>query len=138
MTERAEIFKDRMFALVRELADKSYQILAWAEGKIPKGGHSISFNEAAIELFDDSLLTDSLNRGAIIYDKRVTRALRELSDAVAPLDDYGRDTMEVINDPLMEVVRQKASEVLRLIEISDKSENTVTFIEEGTLRVLEP
>ncbi len=138
MKERAEIFKDRMFALLREMADKSYQIHSWAEGEPLKGSHSISFNEAAIELFDDSLLTDALNRGAIVYDKNVTKALYELSDAVDPLDDYGRDTMEVINDPRMQIVRDKATEVLQLIEISDKSENTVTFIEEGTLRVLEP
>lgn len=138
MTERTEIFKNRMFALLRELADKSYQIVSWAEGQNPEGSHSISFNEAVIELFDDSLLSDALKRGAIIYDKKVTQALHELSDTVDPLDDYGRDTMEVINDPLMQKARDKATEVLELIKVSDKSENTVTFIEEGTLKVLEP
>ncbi|MCH2546799.1 MAG: hypothetical protein MK052_04210 [Alphaproteobacteria bacterium] len=137
MIECAEIFKNHLFEALAELSDRDFQERIWANKDNPEGWVT-SFTEAAIQFWDDSLLSDALGRDAIIYDQRVTVALQELWNAIEPLEEYGRRPMEVINDPKMEIVRQKASEVLKLIESSDKSENTVTFLEEGTLQVLQP
>ena len=45
MTERSEIFKHRMLALLKEFANKPYQTQVRVEGGIVDGGHSISFTE---------------------------------------------------------------------------------------------
>jgi hypothetical protein len=137
MTERIEIFKNHFFESLEELSDLDFQENVWANKNNPEGLVS-SYTEAAIQFWDDALVKYALEAGAIIYDKNVTQALHELSDAVDSLDEDDRHTMEVINDPKMQIVRDKAAEVLGLIAISDKSENTVTFLEEGTLKILEP
>jgi hypothetical protein len=136
MTRRAEIFKNHFFESLKELSDRNYQERIWTNKDNPEGLVA-SFTEAAILLWDDALVKHALEENAIIYDKEVTQALQKLWDAIEVVDEF-RSTEEIINDPLMQKVRDKASEVLALIEASDKSENTVTFIEEGTLRVLEP
>ncbi len=138
MKQNTEVFKDRMIDLLEELADRSYQIRSWVKGKVVNGDRSISYTEAVIELFDDALVIDALNNNATLYDRNVTQALRELSKLTNLLDENNRPALEIINDPLMQQVREKAAEILALIKASDKSENTVTFIEEGTLKVLEP
>ncbi|MEM7617515.1 MAG: hypothetical protein AAF195_03950 [Pseudomonadota bacterium] len=137
MINNNEIFKNRMTALLNELSSKSYQIEVWSKGNNIFNGRSILFSEAVIELFDDALVSEALEANAVIYDKDVTQALHELSDAVDLVDD-NRIPIEIINDPLMQKVRDKAKEILELIEISDVKENTVTFIEEGTLNILDP
>ena len=136
MNEHPEIFKNHFFDALSELADRSFQERIWTNKDNPKG-YVASFTETDINLFDDALVSDALERGAIIYDSKVTKSLRELDAATRAVEGY-RSAEEIINDPLMQIVRDKAAEVLALIEASDASENTVTFIEEGTLRVLEP
>lgn len=137
MTNRTEIFKGHFFNSLRQLSDRDYQERIWANQNNPEGLVA-SYTEAVIGFFDDALVADALGSGAIIYDKKVTQTLHELSDAVDHLDEDNRYTMEVINDPKMQIIRDKATEALQLIEASDASENTVAFIEEGTLKVTNP
>jgi hypothetical protein len=87
-----------------------------------------SFVEAANNVFDDALITDVLENNQIVFDKKVTQALRELGAAVDVVDEF-RPEEDIINDPLMEVVRQKAASALALIEASDGRESTVEIIE---------
>lgn len=136
MTERIEIFKNHLFEALQELSNRDYQENIWANTNNPEGLVA-SFTEAAILFWDDALVSSALEEGAIVYDKKVTQALHELWNAIEIVDEF-RAEKEIINDPKMQIVRDKAAEVLHLIAISDKSENTVTFIEEGTLKVLEP
>lgn len=137
MTHNIEIFKEHFFNSLKELSDRDFQERIWANRDNPEGWVS-SYTEAAIGLFDDALLTNALEAGAVIYDANVTRALHELSNSIDQLDENNRPPADIINDPLMQDVREKAATVLELIAKSDKSENTVTFIEEGTLKVLSP
>lgn len=137
MMNNIEIFKGHFFDFLKELSDRDFQESVWANRNNPEGWIS-SYTEATIGLFDDALVMNALEAEAIIYDKNVTHALQELSDSVDQLNENNRPPMEVINDPLMQEVREKAAKVLELIAKSDKSENTVTFIEEGTLKVLSP
>ncbi len=136
MTKRSEIFKNHFFESLKELSDRDYQERIWINRENPEGLTS-SFTEAAIQFWDDSLVQYSLKEKAIVYDRKVTLALQELWNAIKKVDEF-RPEEEIINDPLMQQVREKAAEILALIKASDKSENTVTFIEEGTLKVLEP
>ena len=130
------ILKNYFYKNLKELSDIYYQNNIWTNQNNPNNIVS-SYTEAVIGLFDDALVSESLEENAIIYDKNVTQALHELSDAV-DLVDNNRIPIEIINDPLMQQVRDKAKEILELIEISDAKENTVTFIEEGTLNILDP
>ncbi|MEM7617402.1 MAG: hypothetical protein AAF195_03360 [Pseudomonadota bacterium] len=86
-----------------------------------------SFTEADTRVFDDAVVGHALRDGAIIYDKQVTLALQELHNATAIVDSYRTDD-KIINDPMMEVVRQKAAIVLELIKESDGLESTVEII----------
>lgn len=122
-----KVYINNVKGLVRELSDRNYQTLVWLNTGA-KPGMSISFIEAVNMLFDDSAITYLLEKGEIIVDKKVTRALRELDNALEPVDEF-RPTLEIINDPLMEVVREKAAKALELIEASDGSESTVEIIE---------
>ncbi len=70
-----------------------------------------SFVEDANNLLGDAQVSDAIQDNQIIYDRKVTEALRELRDAVMPVDEF-RDVEEIINDPLMRVVREKAARVL--------------------------
>jgi hypothetical protein len=136
MNKRIEIFRNYLFEFLKELSDRQYQEHIWANTYNPDSLIA-SYTEAFIGLFDDANVGYALEEGAVIYDKKVTQALSELSACVDLVDD-NRSPEEIINDPHMQRVRDKASEILALIEVSDKSENTVTFIEEGTLKILEP
>jgi len=89
-----------------------------------------SFVEAVNNVFDDASVTDALQDDQIIYDQKVTAALRELDDAVGPVNEY-RDPEEIINDPLMQVVREKAARVLELIKASKREASTVGFWRRG-------
>ena len=117
------IYKDNITGILSDLADLDYQRNIWTNLDNPNNLCS-SFVEAANMLFDDCVVGDYLEEGEILFDKAVTQALRELGAAVDAVDEY-RTEEEIIADPLMEIVRQKAAEALRLIEASDERESTV-------------
>lgn len=127
MTTEWKIYKDILVSALKELADKDYQQRIWLNtGDQPV--YTLSFVEAVINVFDDAVVIDALRANQIIFDKKVTKGLRELHDATDAVNEY-RTEEEIINDPLMEIVRQKAAQVLALIEASDGSESTVEIIE---------
>lgn len=71
-------------------------------------------------------LVSKYGRGHVILDRKVTETLRELENALGPVNEF-RDPEEIINDPLMQVVREKAASVLALIKASKREGNTVEF-----------
>lgn len=123
MTEKFKIFEDMLIQALGNLASEARQRYTWfpnAEGDMS------SLIEDVNNVFDDALVTDALENHQIIYDREVTEALRELDYAVMPVDEF-RDPEEIINDPLMQVVREKAASVLELIKASKREANTVEF-----------
>jgi DNA-directed RNA polymerase subunit K/omega len=126
MNTEFKIYKKILVQALKEISDKDYQKRIWLNtGDSPI--MTISFSEAANNIFDDALVTDALENNQIIFDKNVTQALRELDKAVDAVDEY-RDEEEIIDDPLMEIVRQKAAKALELIQSSNGSESTVEVI----------
>ena len=123
------INKSLLIEALKELSDRTYQHDIWANRNNPNGWVS-SYIEASCNVFDDALVADALEEGAIIFDKNVTNALQELDQITDKIDGY-RDILDIINDPKMELVRQKSTEILQLIAVSDLSQNTVEFIELG-------
>ena len=127
MTAPYKTYKKILVQALKELADKNYQMTIWLNTG-DKPVMTLSFVEAVNNVFDDALITDILENNQVVYDKKVTQALRELDQAVDIIDEY-RQEEEIINDPLMEIVREKAAKALALIEASDGSESTVEIIE---------
>lgn len=123
------IYKNRLLQILKELSDIEYQKTVWMNTG-EEVGESISYVEATCGIFDDALVSDALKGGEIIFDNSVTNALQELDELTSTIDGY-KDTLAIINDPKMELVRRKAEEILQLIEASDMSQNTVEFIEPG-------
>lgn len=122
-----KVHKGILVSALKELADKDYQQRIWLNtGDTPV--FTLSFVEATINVFDDACVINALQEGYVIFDQKVTQALWELHDATDAVDEY-RLEEEIINDPLMEVVRQKAAKALALIEASDGRESTVEIIE---------
>jgi len=121
------IYKNNIVSLLKELSDIEFQKNIWLNVNNPRG-LVCSFVEAVNMLFDDCVVTEYLNEGEIIISKSVTKALKELSLALDSVNEY-RPEEEIINDPLMDIVRVKAAECLVLIEASDGSESTVDIIE---------
>lgn len=123
------VYKDNIVDVLKELADKNYQIDVWLNRNNPNNWVG-SFTEAACMLFDDCVVGDYLKEGEIILDEKVTQALWELSAAVDAVNEY-RPEEEIINDPLMEVVRQKAAHALFLVNVSTYEGSTVDIAVPG-------
>lgn len=129
MTNRHNIYASILVSALRELADKDYQANVWLNtGATPD--MTLSFVEAANNIFDDAMVKDALRAGAIIYDTRVIQALRELDDAVDAVNEF-RPEEEIINDPLMQTVREKAAHTLYLIQVSTGEGSTVDIAVPG-------
>ena len=111
------------------LASKEFQEVAWFENN---QGLSSSYNSSANDLFDDHNLDKILyEEETILISRKVHQALKEL-DTAMDIVGYDKQDSEIINDPKMQIVREKASTVLELIKSSDGSESTVDFIKVGT------
>lgn len=129
------IYKSNIVGILGELADKEYQLQAWLNvGRKPV--MTISFIEAACMLFDDCTISHYLKAGEVIFDKNVTQALWDLSeavDAVSEFDQNGefRREEDIINDPRMDIVRQRAARALFLINISTGEGSTVDIAVSG-------
>ena len=122
-----KINKGILIQALKELADETYQRRIWLNtGDRP--GMTLSFTEAAINVFDDACVAPALEEGKVILDPNVTQALQELHNATNAVSEY-RPPEEIINDPMMETVRQRAARVLSLIEASDGRESTIEIVE---------
>jgi len=128
------IYIKNIVGILKELADRDYQKRIWLNtGDGP--GMTISFVEAVNMLFDDCVVGDYLREGEILFDRATTAAFHELDravDAVSEYDENGefRREEDIIDDPLMNVLRNKAAKVLALIEVSDGKESTVEIMED--------
>ncbi len=127
------VYKGNIVNILQGLSDRDYQERVWLN--INNSEEVVdSFVEACCMLFDDCVVGDYLKEREILFDRRTTNAFHELDvaiDAVEASDENGeyRSQEEIINDPLMEIVRDKAAKVLELIKASDVSESTVEIIE---------
>ncbi len=121
------IYKGNIVGLLKDLADRNYQEGVWLNRNNPEG-LADSFIEAVCMLFDDCVVKDYLQEGEILFDRTTTDVLYDLHSAVQAVNEF-RPEEEIINDPLMEIVRQKAAKALALIEASDGRGSTVEIIE---------
>lgn len=128
MREKYITYKNILIPALRELADRDYQQRIWLNNG-DKPIMSLSFIEAANNVFDDAYVTEILENNQIVFDKKVTEALRELGVALDAVDEF-RDEQAIIEDPLMQVVREKAARVLFLINVSTGEGGTVDIIEQ--------
>jgi hypothetical protein len=117
------VYKDNIIDVLKELSDKNYQNDVWLNRNNPNQWVG-SFSEAACVLFDDCVVGDYLKEGEILFDEKVTQALHELDVAVTAVNEY-RPEEEIINDPLMDIVREKAARALFLINVSTYEGSTV-------------
>lgn len=123
------IYKENVVKCLEALASRNYQETVWlnaSNAKNPIG----CFDEAVCMLFDDCMIGDYLKDGEIILDKNVTRALWDLSAAIKSVDG-SRTPLEIIHDPLTEVVRQKSERALFFINISTGEGSTVDVAAAG-------
>lgn len=125
-----KMYLENVIDILRDLSDKEYQINIWLNTNNPDNLVD-SFVESANMLFDGEIFDEWFEDDEIIVSKEVTKILQELSDIIDDIDEY-RPEEEIINDPLMDAVRQKAAEALELIKASDGSESTVRFVKVGT------
>ncbi len=121
------VYKGNIVNILRGLSDRSYQERVWLN-KNNLEGLVDSFVESCCMLFDDCVVKHYLQEGEILFDKKVTKALWDLHDATDAVDEF-RTEEEIIDDPLMQVVREKAAIVLKLIQASDGREGTVEIVE---------
>jgi hypothetical protein len=127
------VYKGNIVGILKELTDVAYQRHVWSQAD-RKPGMTISYVEAICMLFDDCVVGDYLEEGEILFDRKTTAALHELDAAVEAVDASDnnggyRSQEDIINDPLMAIVRLKAAYVLALIQASDGKESTVEIIE---------
>jgi hypothetical protein len=73
-----------------------------------------SFVECVERLFDDSGLEEALDAGQHVFDSGIDDELRTLSNLVDKID-VSQDPDQLINDSSLQLVRKKASEILRAI-----------------------
>lgn len=73
-----------------------------------------SFVEAVEQLFTDSGLEDALTKGDSGYSQEVELLLIELSKLIAKVGS-DRKPIDIIDDPNMLKVREKSTEILRVI-----------------------
>ena len=123
------IYTQNVIDCLQNLADRNYQETVWLNKNNVKNLIG-SFTEACCMLFDDCVIIDYLKDGEIILDTKVTQALWELHEATDAVDEY-RPEEEIISDPLMEVVREKAAHALFLINVSTYEGSTVDIAVPG-------
>lgn len=129
MNTRYGIYRAHLIEGLQELADRQYQQDIWLNQNNPNNWVG-SFDEASNNVFDDALVMNALRAGQIIFDQKVTQALWELSAAVDAVS-ASQDEEEVVKDPSMQIVREKAARALFLINVSTGEGSTVAMLELG-------
>lgn len=108
------VYKKGVIEDLQDLASYNFQKTAWLASSGPIVS---SFSEDYCKLFDDTGLGDALDAGQIVFNNMTDRVLRDL-DATLRKINANRSPQEILDDPLMQVVREKAAEALRLIRES--------------------
>ncbi len=124
-----KIYQNNITKILEELSSHTYQNRVWHCAEINIGDMTLSFDEAVNMLFDDSIIGDLLEEKEVIIGHDVTRAFKELSEAIDAVDEF-RAQKDIIHDPVMQIVHEKAAAALALVLASDGSESTVEIIEE--------
>lgn len=127
---KQKMYLENVIDLLGDFADKEYQVKVWLN--INNTENLVgSFDETVNMLFDGEIFDAWFENNEIIVSKEVTKALQELLDIVDDIDE-NRSQKEIIDDPKMQIVRQKAAHALALIKASDGTESTVGFVKVGT------
>jgi len=121
------IYKGNIVSILYGLSNRDYQENIWLNRNNPRGLVD-SFVETVNMLFDDCVVGDYLQEGQILFDRSVTKALIDLHEATDAVNEF-RPEEEIVTDPLMRVVREKAARVLALIHASDGRESTVDILD---------
>lgn len=87
-----------------ELADEAYQRRVWLSAKGPEVS---SLSECISRLWDDSGLSDALERPSTLYTVEIDNNLRQLDEYLRQLD-HSRDPRAVLDDPQLAQVRAQA------------------------------
>lgn len=125
-----KIYIENIIDILKELSDKEYQTNVWLHMNNPNNWVG-SFTEAVCGLFDDCAIDSLLKENEVIISKPITEILQSMADVIDNIDGH-RPEEEIIDDPKMQIVRDKAARILALIEASDGSESTVQFVKAGT------
>ena len=105
------VYTETVREALTELSDAEYQRRVWTgQGA---ANEMSSFDESVERLFGDSGLSIALERGSV-YGSHVDDELRKLDDLVGRIDG-ARSPSEILRDPLLDPVRQLASEILRAL-----------------------
>jgi hypothetical protein len=126
----AYIYEETLHSCLEELSNLSYQTDIWANLNNPLNLVS-SYAEATCGIFDDALVGDALEEGAIIYNHAVTQAIRELDAMTNNVREDNRNIFEFIHSSDMHSIRDKAAEILQLIRESSLEDNTTVFLALG-------
>lgn len=123
------INKSILMPTLQDLANYTRQYHAWLNIEDSENiGFSISFDEACCQIFDDALVGNVLKAGKIIYNEQVTKAFKKLDSSIDVING-DRPQEEIIDAPLMEIVRQKAQKILDLMASTPMSDDAVPMIE---------
>jgi hypothetical protein len=99
-------------AALKELSDFEYQSRVWT-GR-GAANEMASFVECVVQLFDDSGLGPALDSGHPVFAPAIDAELRALDDLLRRVDDTQRPD-ELVQDPAMRPVRDRAAAILRAI-----------------------
>lgn len=98
---------------LEELSDESYQRRVWTG----RGGDNemSSFIECVSRLYDDSGLDLALERDQPIFGTTIDADLQALGDLIARMDS-SRSPDEIVGDPVMSRVRDRATAILQALD----------------------
>jgi hypothetical protein len=104
---------EKVCGALRELADADFQRRVWA-AEDPQGETS-SFEECVEALFSDSGISVDLDAGREVFGAPVDDELRAISRLVERVG-WQRAPDEIIGDPVMQQLRERAARVLAALE----------------------
>jgi hypothetical protein len=107
------ILTDQVRAALNELSDVEYQARVWT-GR-GAGDEMSSFVECVERLFDDSGLEQALDAGDSVFGSQIDEQLRALGDLLVKIDS-AQAPDELIDDPRMRLVRQRAASIAQAID----------------------
>lgn len=96
---------------LRELADETHQREMWLASTGPEVS---SFTECISRLWDDSGLSEALDRPQSVYSPEIDQRLRELRTLLTGFDD-SRSPEEILRDPQLDRARSMASALLEAL-----------------------
>ncbi|MFD0484989.1 hypothetical protein ACFQ46_20545 [Kineococcus sp. GCM10028916] len=98
-----------------ELSDEAFQRRVWTNS----AGDDVmsSLVECLASVFDDSGLTDALDRGDVGFNDDLGASLRRLDSITAAIDQRA-PVEQLLDDPALRRAREEAAHTLRLLDES--------------------